>query len=320
MESPLLPDAMSNGQSWPRISIVTPSYNQGRFIETTIRSVLLQGYPDFEYLIIDGGSDDQTVEIIRKYEQWLTYWISEPDEGQTHAINKGLAKTTGGVVAYLNSDDRYEPGALAVAAATLGADANAKWMCGACASVDEWDQALGVFSPRVPVHPRQWLDRSSGDGYSFPQQGVFLRKEVIDELGHFREDLEYCFDHEYWVRVLFAGYRPLLTDKMVAAFRIHRTTKTQRASNEFGFLREDLAIARFYAPRLSTTERRGLRRREQRAHCTMTVSKCWAIAHRDGRWVAMRALWSEIVRAPYLLGCRAVWGALRRWCGAGVSA
>jgi len=97
-ETPPLPDTMPDGRPWPRISIVTPSYNQAEFIEETIRSVLLQGYPDIEYIIIDGGSTDGSVKIIKKYEPWLTYWVSEPDRGQSHAINKGMKRATGEIL------------------------------------------------------------------------------------------------------------------------------------------------------------------------------------------------------------------------------
>ncbi len=104
-ESSQLPENMPDGHQLPRITIVTPSYNQGQFLEATIRSVLLQGYPNLEYIIIDGGSSDNSVEIIRKYEPWLAYWVSEKDRGQAHAINKGFAHATGSIYAYLNSDD-----------------------------------------------------------------------------------------------------------------------------------------------------------------------------------------------------------------------
>ena len=100
---------MPDGRSWPKISIVTPSYNQGEFLEETIRAVLLQNYPNLEYFIMDGGSTDNSVEIIKTYKPWLTYWVSEKDKGQADAINKGFERVTGDILAWLNSDDTYEP-------------------------------------------------------------------------------------------------------------------------------------------------------------------------------------------------------------------
>jgi glycosyltransferase involved in cell wall biosynthesis len=104
-----LPDTMSSGKEWPKISIVTPSYQQGRFIEETIRSVLLQGYPNLEYIVVDAGSTDESVSILRKYDRWISSWVSEADNGQSEAINKGFRKATGAIFGWLNSDDMYEP-------------------------------------------------------------------------------------------------------------------------------------------------------------------------------------------------------------------
>ena len=115
VETPQAPESMPDGKPWPRISIVTPSYNQGQFIEETIRSVLLQGYPDLEYIIMDGGSTDESVGVLKKYEPWITFWTREPDGGQTEAINKGFKRSTGEIVAWLNSDDLYTAGALHIA-------------------------------------------------------------------------------------------------------------------------------------------------------------------------------------------------------------
>lgn len=113
-ECPQLPELRPDGSPWPRISIVTPSYNQGQFIEETIRSILLQGYPDIEYIIADGGSRDDSVSIIKKYEPWLSSWISERDRGQSDAINKGLNRTSGAVWAFINSDDWLSKNALSI--------------------------------------------------------------------------------------------------------------------------------------------------------------------------------------------------------------
>src|SRR5579863_7058205 len=111
-ESPSMPPCRTDGTAWPRISIVTPSYNQGEFIEETIRSILLQGYPDLEYFVLDGGSTDGSVDVIRKYQPWLTWWDSGKDDGQTDAINRGLQKSSGQLFNWINSDDMLLPNGL----------------------------------------------------------------------------------------------------------------------------------------------------------------------------------------------------------------
>src|SRR5262245_43472888 len=108
-ESRRLSNRTTEDRAWPRISVVTPSFNQGKFIEETIRSILLQGYPNLEYIVIDGGSTDNSLEVIKRYSPWLSYWVSEKDRWQSHAINKGMSHATGDIVAWLNSDDLYLP-------------------------------------------------------------------------------------------------------------------------------------------------------------------------------------------------------------------
>ena len=194
-ESPQLPYTMSDGSPWLRVSIVTPSYNQAQFIEETIRSVLLQGYPDLEYIIIDGGSTDGSVDIIRKYEPWLAYWVSEPDRGQTHAINKGFARATGDIVAWLNSDDTYLPGAVRQTVQALEEHPRAGFVYGILNLVDE----AGNLIRRKLGGP---LDRKRllGRAY-FGQPTVFMRKAILQQVGYLDESLFGPLDWELWIRL-----------------------------------------------------------------------------------------------------------------------
>jgi glycosyltransferase involved in cell wall biosynthesis len=304
-----------NGGRWPRLSIVTPSYNQGAFLEEAIRSVLLQGYPDVEYVIVDGGSSDSSVATIRAYAPWLTHWESERDEGQAHAINKGLRRVSGDIVAYLNSDDVYRPGAFRRAVAALMSSPRAVWLCGTCVLVDETAKTERLLRPHIPDPFEEWLLKPSGRAYSFPQPGVFLRRAAIDRLGLFREDLHYSFDYEYWLRLLFNGFRPVQIDNVLATFRVHSTSKT--AMMWSGFERDDLAIAKLYASRASAHVQRAIARQQQAFRARRTVNACWRLAGTRGRRFARRVLWARVRREPSLLAHRCVWGALRRWYGVG---
>ncbi|NVO00781.1 MAG: glycosyltransferase, partial [Geobacteraceae bacterium] len=144
----------------PKITIVTPSYNQGRFLEKTILSVLDQGYPNLEYIVIDGGSTDESVEIIKKYADRLTYWVSEPDRGQSHAINKGFERATGEIFGWLNSDDWYHPGALQAVAEAFAANPDVGAVVGAGEMVDEEGKQL-IYKSTTKVDLDflyHWLD------------------------------------------------------------------------------------------------------------------------------------------------------------------
>ncbi|MBD2666133.1 glycosyltransferase [Richelia sinica FACHB-800] len=192
-----LPEKMPNGSDWPRISIVTPSYNQGMFIEKTIRSVLLQGYPNLEYIIIDGASTDISVEIIKKYEPWLSYWISEPDNGQSEAINKGFAKTNGEILAWLNSDDYYLPNAFMISGAFpwkygIGA------IVGIGHTVDIHDRILCTLKPKE-TNFQAFLDWMS---YSnFLQPSCFINRKAWLDCGPLDTSLDYCMDLKLWLEI-----------------------------------------------------------------------------------------------------------------------
>ena len=222
--SPQLPDTMPDGSPWPRVSIVTPSYNQAQFLEETIRSVLLQGYRDLEYIIIDGGSSDGSVEIIRKYEPWLAYWVSEPDRGQAHAINKGWERCTGEVLAWLNSDDTYVPGAVSLAAAALAAHPEAGMVYGQCNMVGENGRILGC-KKAGPLNVRRLLVACY-----LGQPAVLLRRPCLESIGWVNESLHYAMDWELWIRVarVFMGvYLPV----PLANARQWPEAKTQRAAD-----------------------------------------------------------------------------------------
>jgi glycosyltransferase involved in cell wall biosynthesis len=214
----------------PRISIITPSYNQAEFIEQTIESVLSQGYVDLEYLVIDGGSTDGSVDIIRKYEKYLTYWTSEKDNGQSHAINKGLSRVTGDVVNWLNSDDFYEPGALKTVAAYFS------------------DPAVNVVCARGNIVMNgQRLKTSSGtDVYPgnlaktigwarIDQPETFFRKRVYDTLGFIDPYYHFVMDKEFWIRYLMQfglnGIRKV--NDVVVNFRFHDQSKTRSQRLKF---------------------------------------------------------------------------------------
>lgn len=205
--------------SWPRVSVVTPSYNQGQFLEQTIRSVLLQGYPNLEYIVIDGGSTDSSVEIIRKYEPWLAYWISEPDRGQSHAINKGFQRATGEVCAWLNSDDVYLRGALGEAALGFVKDPERSLVYGNLVLVDEAGAVQGFM--RAPAFSLEGLISHN----YISQPSAFMRTTAVEKAGYVDESYHLCMDYDLWLRLAAQGKVAHL-DTTLAAFRTHSESKT----------------------------------------------------------------------------------------------
>lgn len=234
------------GPQWPRLTVVTPSYNQGGFIEETIRSVLLQGYPNLEYIIIDGGSQDGSVEIIRKYESWLAYWVSEPDRGASHAINKGLARATGEIVAWLNSDDTYLLGTVQKAMAVLGNDSSVPLLYGSARFVDAAGNYLYPYQGR-PLRPgvdkmKYWL------GWDIPQPTLFFRRQLLEQFGFLDESYQFCFDYEWLIRVSQSVPFTCL-DEVLATYRVHSASKTgDWEANKHRFFAEAARANRKYAP------------------------------------------------------------------------
>ncbi|MGH8033814.1 MAG: glycosyltransferase family 2 protein, partial [Lysobacterales bacterium] len=248
------------------ITIVTPSYNQASYLEETIRSVLLQGYPDLEYIVVDGGSTDDSVEIIRKYEKYLAWWVSEKDCGQSHAINKGFARATGNIRAYLNSDDLYTPGALQAVASAIGAGRD--WVVGQVQYVRD-GEILGLVHHLPGNRFTDWFVTCP-----VSQPGCFWTAALHREMGPFRGGLHYFFDYEFWLRIRFIKkVKPWFINQPLAIYRLHAQSKsvTERAA----FAREGKSIREEYQRHLSCGQRLWLwavqRHRKARAHGSRVI-------------------------------------------------
>lgn len=231
----------------PRITVVTPSFNQGHYLEQTIDSVLSQNYPNLDFIIIDGGSIDNSLEIIKKNERYISYWVHEKDNGQSDAINKGLKRATGEIFNWLNSDDYYEPGALQAIAEGFACMPEKKIMCGYThcfyhqSGKSSHTYQMGILSTVA----------ASLMNVEMNQPGSFYRMEVMRELGFLNPSLRYVFDGELWFRFLSryglqsVGY----TDALIAHFRLHETSKSV-GDGFFEFYKEFLNIHLFLAKQL----------------------------------------------------------------------
>ena len=274
--------------SLPRISIVTPSFNQANYLEQTIRSVLDQGYPNLEYIICDGGSSDGSVEIIRKYEKQIAWWCSEKDRGQSHAINKGFDRATGDVFAYINSDDYFLPGAFDRVASAY--QEGGRFIVG-------WSQYLepnGDFRP-YPVKPHSepsdWLISNP-----IPQQSSFWASSLWKTLGPLREDLHYSFDYEYWLRLRFKGdVAPHVVHQCLAIFRLHEASKTM--SGVMPFEPDDAAVRSRYMPFLSFSDRWLVRATLRRQRARLNRKEGWAALKRRDLGEARRRAWVTVSNA-----------------------
>ena len=207
----------------PRLTIVTPSLNQAAFLEQTIDSVLSQNYPNLEYIVVDGGSTDGSVEIIRRHERYLTHWESRKDTGPPSAINRGFGCGTGEILAYLNSDDTYEPGAIAGAVEALQKQPRVGVVYGDIRFIDEFGKPTTFPGKRATLYRAAPFIAGAlyHNAMFVPQQASFWRRATYDAAGPMNEENWTCWDHEFFIRASLAGYRFSRIPHVLAAFRIH---------------------------------------------------------------------------------------------------
>lgn len=260
----------SDTYTYPKVTIVTPSYNQADFLEETIRSVLLQGYENLEYIIIDGGSTDNSIDIIRKYETWINYWTSQPDNGQADAINQGFERATGEFIGWINSDDYLYSGAIIKMATELRQNPNISFVYG---DVDE-----GLENNKFRRYGRNSTISEMLKTYKvpIPQQGSMWRRNVIEEIGALNVKWQVVLDREFFLRVAM-NYQIAYIPGTLAFFRYHSNSKSISASQKYLWLQEiPLMYHDFFEHNAISTELSTLKEEAMMAvyiHCSFIALK-----------------------------------------------
>ena len=292
-------EARTDGHSF---TVVTPSYNQGGYLEETIRSVLLQGYPKLEYLVLDGGSTDESVAIIERYAPWITYWRSERDAGQADAIAEGLSRATGDVFNWINSDDVLQPGALAIIDPLM----------------DEADVVAGVCVNFAPDGTEERFEcahiiasemMSARSRTVFHQPAVWLRRANVLAAGGLERSLHYVFDWEMLVRVLNREPRVAYSSAVLARFRVHDESKTVKAIASFEFERGRAArrLADTLTDRKLRTMAAALARRQRWWRVLARLQRRYGRSPRAAA-IILRSAWRE----PSIRLSRPTFGSMRR--------
>lgn len=218
---------LKKDKTFPRISIITPSYNQVQFLEGTILSILNQNYPNLEFIIIDGGSTDSSIDIIRKYEKYITYWVSEPDKGQSDAINKGFRMMSGDIVAWQNSDDIYLPDTFCKVGKRFNKNKMTDLVFGNIYLIDSYNRILNEMR-YVPfsLNDLLYLDWNIGN------QAAFWSRRVMDGVGLLREDISTCFDYDWFIRLGKSSMCTHFMRDFLGGYRVHEAAKLSTVSNK----------------------------------------------------------------------------------------
>lgn len=274
--------AQAAGVAQVRISIIVPSFNQGRFLDETIRSIETQGWPDLELIVIDGGSTDETLDVIKKHESSITYWISEPDRGQADAINKGLRRATGDVVTWFGADDLYADGIFAALELAWRKNPRAIYAAPVANFYSRGRQTLlrphGLTLENVIQY---WQRRSL-----WHDPGLFWSRSVIEAVGDIDTTLHYAFDYDYLVRALqHAGVEYL--DHVAAGFRLHRHSKSISQTEQM--MAETAMVSQRYWALLEDVDREGFERSEHAA-CVRRGASQLIRGNREGWPLLWRAI------------------------------
>lgn len=244
-------------KKYPKLSIVVPSFNQGHFIEETLRTILLQFYPNLELIVVDGGSKDETVSILQAYDAFIDYWVSEPDNGQSNAINKGLAQASGVWLAFMNSDDGYLKNTFYD---VLNRLTNEDFIYGNQGFVGKTMQhpKLRISKAIYPLEVSKLLRFFKSVDFIIPSQSVFFSRKLFGQVGYFDEGLHYGMDFDWYVRAALQQPKTLFNDFPTYFYRLDEHAKTAKY-NWRGF-HEVVAIARKYSSSLSKTDQKRLER------------------------------------------------------------
>ena len=295
-----------------RISIIIPSYNQGLFIEEAIRSILDQNYPNLELIVMDGGSTDCTVEVLQKYAGKIAHWESEKDHGQTHAINKGLARATGEIWAYVNSDDLITPGTLNRVAEVFS-DPEVDWIGGIADIFD----STGLTDSVTPAEPKRQIE------YLTPWQRTvqhvfacsnvtYMRRRIYEKLGGFDESYHYSMDMEYYARAIFSGFKFHRLPEVMGLWRWHEQSKTVRDGNAYQFTGEEIRIAEAHLHYLPEAEQAELAKDIQKQRKWFSIRQIIVGDTNPSRSSRLTALLKLAISNPGFLCFRPWLGAVRQ--------
>lgn len=304
-QTEIFPAKSPDGSDWPRISIVTPNYNYGHFIEETIRSVLLQGYPNLEYIVIDGGSNDNSVEIIKKYEKWLFYWVSEKDSGQSNAINKGIRKSTGIIFNWINSDDILNSASL-YHVASIWKERNPDILVGSSRIITkeeciEWipNQSISALDLALCFQGKVGMSQPS----------TFLNLNLVEGIGGLRENLHYIIDYSLYINLLLSkdiSIRRLTTiNTCLSTVKLHEEAKTVSSWSKFE--QEAIQMLSEITTKFPANERKDI---EQHIY-QLSIQVAVRNANSNLGFAGLVSLLTLLLKKPFFIFSRFYLGALK---------